>query len=385
MYACREIEKLLNAYTDGELDEPDRLRVKAHLQECASCSQLARRKEDEARLLHSGTLVPALSADFTRRVMSNLSRSNYRAREGFISLRKLLTRPWLAPALVGLLLLVTVSWAASGRLLPPGHGKVSLQAPVPSANNPALTLPMTGVSEPAAKFPGKKASGESARPWSNRNVAFSPVKNPNTVSEAVYKTVETQTTNPAAPQATSKEELERQGYTVFELGYLPAGYSLASCYLLPPGSGTGSGTISQEPSGSGTAPLPGWNSLLLTYRNTQTSAWLVLEIRPVNSPAPEPGGTKAGTTPPPGASPEATTKATTKAVAPSSAPPSSDVPDASHKVNSTSGTSDITAGNQSPEADRITWQAQKHGASFLLTVSGNLPEEELQKVAASVQ
>ena len=96
MHACREIEKLLNAYTDGELDEPDRLRVKAHLQECASCSQSVQRKEAEARLLHSGTLVPALSADFTRRVMSNLNRSNYRGREGFIPPSKLIARPWQA-------------------------------------------------------------------------------------------------------------------------------------------------------------------------------------------------------------------------------------------------------------------------------------------------
>ncbi len=380
MYACREIEKLLNAYADGELDDPGRLRVKAHLQECASCSQSVQRKEAEARLLHSGTLVPALSADFTRRVMSNLNRSNYQAREGFIPPSKLITRSWLAPALAGLLLLVTVSWAASGHLLPPGHGKVSLQAPIPSANNPAPTLPATGVSELAAKFPGKKASGESARPWSSRNTAFSP-ENPDTVSEAVYKTVETQTANQAPPQATSKEELERQGYTVFEPGYLPAGYSLASCYLLPPGPGTGSGTASQEPSGSGAAPLPGWSSLLLTYRNAQTGAWLVLEIRPVNSPARAPGSTKAGIASPPGSRPEVSTKVTADAAAASSAPPSSDVPDVSHKVDSSAG----TTGSQPPGADRITWQAQKHGASFLLTVSSNLPEKELQKVAASVQ
>ncbi len=354
MYTCREIEKLLDTYTDGELDEPVRLMVETHLLECVLCAQLARRMADEARLLHSGTLVPALSADFTKRVVSNLSRSQYQARyEGFFSLRKLSARPWLAPALAGLLLLITVSWAASGHLLPSAH--------VSSANNsPALTLPMAGVSGPTDRFPNKKAtaSGKSARPWSGRTVALSPSKNPNTVSEAVYKTVETQTTNPGAPQATSTEELEQQGYTVFEPGYLPAGYSLASCYLLPTGSGTESGAVSQ-----GTAPLQGSSSLLLTYRNAQTGGWFILEIQPVNSKAPVTGSAISGEK---GAG---------------AAPPPSAGPETSHTANTTTGGA---TGNQ-PSAYRITWQAQKHGASFLLTVGGSLPEEELQKVAASVQ
>ena len=73
MYTCREIEKLLDTYIDGELDEPRRLRVEAHLQGCALCGRLARCKEEEARLIRSGDPVPALSAGFTAQVMSNLT------------------------------------------------------------------------------------------------------------------------------------------------------------------------------------------------------------------------------------------------------------------------------------------------------------------------
>ncbi len=140
MYTCREIERLLDTYTDGELDEPRRLRVEAHLQGCALCRRLVRCKEDEARLIRSGDPVPPISASFTRQVMSNLAHRDSRAwGEEFFPLRKVVTRPWLAPALAGLMLLVTVSWAASRHLLPVIPGQVALQNSLVNSTAPKGT------------------------------------------------------------------------------------------------------------------------------------------------------------------------------------------------------------------------------------------------------
>ncbi len=381
MYTCREIEQLLDTYIDGELDEPRRLRVEAHLQGCALCGRLARCKEEEARLIRSGDPVPALSAGFTAQVMSNLTPAHAgyplagAARgEGFFSLGKALARPWLVPALAGLMLLVTVSWAAS-RHLPVITGQVASlnstmagrAAQVPQTlarqDTPAMSLPQGLELEDARGSGGQKAlniregpTGGAPSPQENKGTA---ADNPGTGSGAAYKTLETPTTNPA-PQPTSYQELEQQGYTVFEPGYLPPDYSLASCSPQPPASGGSSAGSIQEP-----APHPGQDSLLLTYRNGQTGGWITLEIQPLNSPAPQP------------VTPAANAAENQAAGAPASA---------NAAVNQTAGTvaSANATGNQPPGADRITWQAQKNGASFLLTVTGSLPDAELKGVAASV-
>jgi anti-sigma factor RsiW len=381
MCTCREIEKLLDTYTDGELDQPRRLMVETHLQGCALCSWLARCKEEETWLIHSGDPVPALSAGFTAQIMSNLNGSNSRAEgKGFFSLRKLLTRPWLAPALAGLMLLVTVSWAASSHLLPASPGQVAFQSssrapygrgraaqipktPVSSGNNNLarqdalkLTLPKQPEWEDTQGSNGNKAlniSEESANiqgTTGNRASAPSPQENRETAAgnsgsgSASSQTMAPPTTSPA-PEAKSSEELEQQDYALFEPGYLPPDYSLATAFPQPP---------DPESDSTGSTPEvtpPGQDGLLLTYRNAQTNGWITLEIQPLNSPAPQPVTTSANATGNPTAGTTASANAT---------------------------------GSQPPSADQIVRQAQKNGAGFMLTVTGSLPDEELKRVAASV-
>jgi hypothetical protein len=177
-----------------------------------------------------------------------------------------------------------------------------------------------------------------------------------------------------APQPISYAELEQQGYTVFQPGNLPAGYSLSSCSLQPPGPATDSGSSAGAAGNTQVVtPSPGKDSLLFTYRNTQTGGWITLEIQPLNSTAPAAAG------------PASSTKATYAfpAVLPSSAGPAL----SKTTVNqfAASSASATTTGNQPPGTDQITWDAQKNGAGFTLTVTGSLPDEELKKVAASVQ
>jgi anti-sigma factor RsiW len=382
VHTCREIEKLLDTYTDGELDQPRRLKVEAHLQGCALCSRLAHYKVDEARLIRSGDPVPALSAGFTAQIMSNLNGSNSRAEgKGFFSLRKLLTRPWLAPALAGLMLLVTVSWAASSHLLPASPGQVAFQGssrapygrgraaqmpktPVSSGNNnlrrqDALKpgLPKGSEREDTRGSDGNNALNISEGPANIPAPAGSPAIVPSpqdnwetaagasSSGRAASQAMAPPTISPA-PEARSYEELEQQGYAVFEPGYLPPGYSLATASPQPPDPGIDSTGSAPE-----ATPYPGQDSLLLTYRNTQAGGWITLEIQPLNSPAPQPVTTSANAT----GNPTAGTMASANAT-----------------------------GSQPPSADQIVRQAQKNGASFLLTVTGSLPDEELKRVAASV-
>lgn len=408
MCACSEIEKLLDPYTDGELDEPTRLLVEAHVRECASCSRLALRKRNEARLLHSGLLAPALSDGFTGQVMSKLDPDRYRARnEGLIWLRRLFARPLLVPGLAGLLLLATLYCAASGRLLPGSQEKVALQtSDLAAKEHPALALPATGTPEPAPG-PDRKAivGEEDMRSLNGKNAVFSPSRDQNAVGEAVYQTGEAPAPDPAFRE-TSIEELERQGYAVFEPGYLPAGYSLSSCYLFR--ASPGGDNLSRALSGGGPEALTGWGSLLLTYRNTRTDGWLILAIRPAGNQAPAPvsdvsGENRMGAAPPPGAVPGTPAGEASGAVTPLSAQPSpmaSEGSDAAGRnAENTTETNTTEAnratggpapaaetGSQPSAAGRIAWQAQKNGAGFLLTVGSNsLPGEELQKVAVSVQ
>jgi hypothetical protein len=411
MCTCREIEPLLDTYTDGELDDPRRLRVEIHLQGCADCNRLARSREDEARLFRLGDPVPDLSAGFTGQVMSSLARSRYLVRgEGFFSLRKVLARPWLAPALAALLLLVTVSWAASRYWVPSSPGQIALKSPTGASSTasgpmsgqtgsgvhesvqaapgidknlafsagstPFLNLPMPNFGQPAkfgpAQAPASKGTAggtEAAGPEGSRSIPPVPPENKvaavGSSGTTVNSTMETQPANPAAPQPNSYQSLEQQGYTVFVPGYLPPGYSLVSSSPQPPSYAAGA-VVSPGSSQGGAAPT-GRDSLLFTYRDSQSGGWLTLEIQPLNSPAAGPAATGGVSAPP--------------AVQPSSAQP------APSPVANTPGSTAVSGstGNQPSGASQTIRQASKNGADFMLTVAGSLPVAELQKVAASLQ
>jgi hypothetical protein len=160
-------------------------------------------------------------------------------------------------------------------------------------------------------------------------------------STTVNSTMETQPANPAPLQPASYQKLEQQGYTVFVPGYLPPDYSLVSYSPQPPVYATGAAVSAGSTQGA--AAPPGRDSLLFTYHD-QSGGWLTLEIQPLNGSAPSP---PAITTAGPVAS--------------------------------------ANTVNQPPGTNRITKQAQKNGASFMLTVAGSLPVAELQKVADSLQ
>ena len=281
MYTCREIEKLLDTYTDGELDEPRRLRVDAHLQGCAPCRQLVHCKEDEARLIRSSDPVPALSAGFTRQVMANLAPGEPRAwGEGFFPLNKEARQALAGPGpgradAPGDCLLGGVAAPAAC------HPRAVRLAKCTMNSTPAPGCPR----QPPARLrgkPGRQQPGSARQP----RVARQPGPAPSPSAQARQEDGHEHGAGGASGTAADKlSELEQQGYTVFQPGYLPAGYSLASFSLQPPGSATGSAGSA----GAGTqavAARPGKDNLLFTYRNAQTGGWITLEIQPLNSSTP---------------------------------------------------------------------------------------------------
>jgi hypothetical protein len=166
---------------------------------------------------------------------------------------------------------------------------------------------------------------------------------------------------PGSPApATSYEELQQQGYAVWQPGYLPAGYSLAS--------------YSTQPSGLAAGDITAKNGLLITYRNNQTGGWITLEIQPQHSSLPV-------------AAPAAPYAATEAAAPPAAQPAPAGSASANTTANQPPG---ITASVnptvvQQPGAGQITRSAIENGSVFTLTVSGSLSGQELQKVADSVQ
>jgi anti-sigma factor ChrR (cupin superfamily) len=395
MYTCGEIEELLDIYTDSELDEGRRPIVESHLLVCPHCSRLARLREIEARLVRSSVPVPALSVGFTGQVMSNLSRDGHTRGRGerFFPLNRVFARPWLAPAVAGLLLLVTVSWAVSGRLaaLNPKLAlnnalnndrqetsqvlPASPDTPAADSNNEILhDSAATGISSgvspgPAQLSPGSeptadsKANSKDAAGAEKGRVAYTLPQESRGVGATSSDAGSALSGNAPElrmmslpPQQVSYEQisydkLEQQGYTVFEPGYLPPGYSLQP-YIAQP----------QDQGGNGEAPaatLAVKNSLLLAYRNDQAGEAITLEIMPLSEPSS-----------PPAPEPDQTLGA---AGAPE---PDKQTEPAGDPV----GQSD-----QSDVVNQITWTVQKNGGDFMLKLAGGVIFEELDRVKASIK
>ncbi len=89
---CHEAEQLFDAYLDGELSESLRLEFDAHRLSCPLCEQKLAILEACAHTLASDHDVPALSDDFTERVMAEL-------RQKPVPIRRL-RRRWVAAAAI---------------------------------------------------------------------------------------------------------------------------------------------------------------------------------------------------------------------------------------------------------------------------------------------
>ncbi len=90
---CQEAEQLFDAYLDGELSESLRLEFDAHRLACPLCEQKLAILEACAHTLAGDDDVPALSDDFTDRVMA-------RVRQTPVPISRLRRRRWVTAAVL---------------------------------------------------------------------------------------------------------------------------------------------------------------------------------------------------------------------------------------------------------------------------------------------
>lgn len=70
--SCKEVQRLIDAYEDGELDLATSLQVEEHLRECPTCSRLHRNQQAASWLLRSGALRFQASPELRERIHASL-------------------------------------------------------------------------------------------------------------------------------------------------------------------------------------------------------------------------------------------------------------------------------------------------------------------------
>lgn len=338
MLSCGEIAELLDAYLDGELDPELSIRILSHLEHCAGCQELLDERTLETAMIRTSFPVPDLAPDFKDQVMAKICREANRSRF-FPSLSAIINRPWLAPALAGMLLFVGV------------YGAFSLELPSPAPDESIRLQLEAGKESPALDQVRVGGSQDST----NNGTQNNPDKETMKISANGFQMPQDRLQNGAAdaktdgarrmPQAapgmrmlfsgesaqhlpdnaletTNPDDLAGAGYTLFTPGYLPPGFVQETAVI-------------QDFSCDSKVKAPsGQKPVELLFTNIQTGAVISLNIYPECSPA------------------------------------------ASISVQS----DNIQGGEPS-----ITWYAQKEGIRFVLTLTGNLSPEELKKVANSIK
>ncbi len=351
MLTCREIADLLDIYLDGELDAGRCAAVLGHLKQCPSCSELLSDRIRETEMILNSFPAPELTPGFKERVMANVASSASRSRF-FPSLGYLLSRPWLAPALAGLILLVSVYgiYSHNTNLLTTPK-QVVKQAEQMKTNSSVVhhedvskiqvggypdaashTNSKTGPVPPERLLNGAGNKPETTPEGSRKGAEVSPQARSLLHGEPAQSN--------ANGETTSIRDLLRAGYVVFIPTYLPPGYGQEKVvFAADAGENTAGNTAGNRETAKSTSHVQ--KPFAIIYTNPQTGSEINLKVVPTgpydfNEPATATGF--------PG-------------------------PD-----------------DRQPESEpSITWYAEKDGIHFILTLSGSLPLQELKKVADSIQ
>lgn len=70
--SCKEVQRFIDAYEDGELDLVTGLQVENHLRECPTCSRFHRNQQAASAVLRSGALRFQASPELRKRIHSSL-------------------------------------------------------------------------------------------------------------------------------------------------------------------------------------------------------------------------------------------------------------------------------------------------------------------------
>lgn len=335
MLSCREVESRIDSYLDGELEPESSSRLLQHLQECPRCGELLADRIREAELLLSSFPVPQLGQDFQQKVLERISAAG--KKRGKHCQRLFGFKPLLAPALAGLLLVA----AAGGFHFHQDRATNREAGPTPQtalggaglkAEKAGATGQGTSAGRSQATFKSTTNNGEGKAPVSESRQAGSTSAASGaavrSTAATVSSTAHSRNSSQASP-ADSIGNLLRAGYTVFVPTCLPPGYTLKKLVISDCQATAESRVSSQEPLemifGS-----PDGNELHLTIRPAVCASPQQPAVMSAEAPGEEDNGLKGGD-------------------------------------------------------NSITWQAEKDGKHFTLTLSGPLPEQELQNIATSIR
>ncbi len=100
---CAEVQKLLTAYTDGELDLVRNLVIEQHIQDCGDCQKLYQSQQNLRKALRTGSLYYAPPPGLDKRIHKVLLKENKPVRAAGWS------RRWLAIP-VALVIFLGIGW-----------------------------------------------------------------------------------------------------------------------------------------------------------------------------------------------------------------------------------------------------------------------------------
>jgi len=353
MPTCKRTEELLDLYLNGELDDLRQKKCREHLDQCPNCSRELELRKLEREVIRSGFPVPELSPDFCEQVMKKIT--SYRERKNPLSqLLNFGKKTWLAPVLTGLLILFAGYGIFSSNLLLPG------QETSPEDNallSTTSNLEKTSTQQSAIKHDQEEQEEENSNiknldTGSNNTSSTEDIDPASTQSSPVSKTKQKPAVIEEMPEkllvAAGKEhaksspnrmtsDTQRDHFRVtgkpelaFMPVYLPAGFALERIDLLEESAAGG-----KEESDTGA------ETVVAVFSNPQTATKICLEI------APERPFAKRET------------------------------------IQFSAASQDIA--QPTNDEQKLTWYAEKDGKHYTLSISGDLPLEELKKVANSLQ
>lgn len=308
-------------------------------------------------MIRSGFPVPEMSPDFCRRVMAGLSAGGGQ-RSFFSPLLSFLRRPWLAPALACLILLVIACGSSLSGFLTPDYGSISGKEKTAGdretggimisgktrlydkadAGTPAGSSSTEDV-EDVSPFPLSSLEDEE-EPATTKMVGRSSLPRLERLPAAVGEH-EGSDTHRLLEAVQRDRFTDSEGTTpVFMPVYLPAGFLLESI-----DSRNSAPADAEEQEGSV------WEPVLVIFSNPQTGERICLEIAP--------GSPFAGTE---GLSSSAW-----------------------EDVEGRDGADEGQITDKRKFGLTITRYAEKEGRHYTLRISGDVPPEELKKVADSLQ
>jgi anti-sigma factor RsiW len=124
---CEEVDRFLDAYLDGELDNVQKLELERHLSHCPSCQSLAQERQEFSSFFTADALIYKAPPQLKAKISAGLRRKQ--AKQGLAFLR-FLRQPWAyATAVVILSLFLAFSlFLASNILFPDGERELTRQA-----------------------------------------------------------------------------------------------------------------------------------------------------------------------------------------------------------------------------------------------------------------